>query len=85
MIINDAARVTLKIVASLFTYDCVRNMFIVQATNLGSVTDDFDSKYFANVNNLLKINCINGTRHERYQLTGTCLNGNSDGDCNNHC
>jgi hypothetical protein len=85
MIINDAARVMLKIVASLFTYDCVRNMFIVQATNLGNVTYDFDSKNFANVNNLFKVNCINGTRHEHYWLTSTCLNSNSDGNCNNCC
>jgi hypothetical protein len=24
-------------------------------------------------------------RHERYPLTGTCLNGNSDGNGNYHC
>ncbi len=85
MIINDSAGVMLKIMASLFTYDCDLNMFIVQATNLGNVTYDFDSKNFANVNNLLKVNCINGTRHEHYRLTGTCLKGNSDGNCNNRC
>ena len=73
------------IVASVSVTIYDQYMFIVQATNLGNVTYDFDSKNFANVNNLLKVNCINGTRHEHYRLTGTCLKGNSDGNCNNRC
>jgi hypothetical protein len=36
-------------------------------------------------NTIIMLRVLIMSRHERYQLTGTCLNGNSDGNGNYHC
>jgi hypothetical protein len=36
-------------------------------------------------NTIIMLRVFIMSRHERYRLTGTCLNGNSDGNVNYHC